>query len=242
MSNGLILWEGHSKIDGGPIVVIATGLKQGSTNSKTGAMIQTYILRRDIPPMDAVKQGADESICGGCPHRGDGTGKGRSCYVTLMHGPRGVWAAYKRGSYPKASSLQEVANALDGRVVRLGTYGDPAAAPLELWLAATLRAEGWTGYTHQWRTCHHGFAALCMASVDSLDEMAEAHAEGYRTFRVAPDVGQQVSNEVVCPASEEAGKRTTCENCKLCAGVSTRSSKSIVIAAHGTGRKYVTQA
>jgi len=240
MSNGLILWEGHSKIDGGPIAVIATGLKQGSTNSKTGAMVQTYILRRDIAPMEAVKTGDDASICGGCPHRGDGNGKGRSCYVTLMHGPRGVWAAYKRGSYPKAT-LQEVADAMEGRTVRLGTYGDPAAAPLGLWLAVILRAAGWTGYTHQWREAHDGFAQFCMASVDSIDEMHEAHLAGYRTFRVSPGVGEQTDREIVCPASEEAGKRTTCENCQLCAGLSTNSPKSIVIAAHGTGRKYVTQ-
>jgi hypothetical protein len=207
MSNGLILWEGHSKLDGGPIVVIATGLKQGSTNSKTGAMIQTYILRRDIAPMNAVKTGDDVSICGGCPHRGDGNGKGRSCYVTLMHGPRGVWAAYKRGSYPKASSLQDVAEALEGRNIRLGTYGDPAAAPLELWLAVLLRASGHTAYTHQWRTAHDGFAQFSMASVDSIDEMHEAHQAGYRTFRVAPGVGQQSDREIMCPASEEAGKR-----------------------------------
>jgi hypothetical protein len=241
MSNGLILWEGYSNLDGGPIVVIATGLKQGSTNTKTGAMVQTYIIRRDMLPFAAVKGGEDASICGNCVHRGDGTGKGRSCYVTLMHGPRGVYDAYKRGSYPKAATLQEVANAMEGRTVRLGTYGDPAAAPLELWLAVILRSSGHTAYTHQWRTAHDGFAQFCMASVDSVDEMHEAHQAGYRTFRVAPGVGQQSVREIVCPASEEAGKRTTCENCQLCAGMSTSSPKSIVIAAHGSGRKYVTQ-
>jgi hypothetical protein len=239
MSNGLILWEGHSKLDGKPIVVIATGLKTGSTNSKTGEMVQTYILRRDVAPMEAVKTGEDASICGACPHRGDGTGKGRSCYVTLMHGPRGVYSAYRNGSYPKASTLQEVAEALEGRTIRLGTYGDPAAAPLELWLATLLRASGHTAYTHQWRAAHHGFASFCMASVDNLDEMHEAQAAGYRTFRVSPGIGEQTEQEIVCPASEEAGKRTTCENCQLCAGTSTKSPKSIVIAAHGSGRKYV---
>jgi hypothetical protein len=70
-------------------------------------MIQTYIMRSDVPPIDAVKSGEDASICGGCVHRGDGTGKGRSCYVTLMHGPRGVYAAYKRGSYPRAVEIAD---------------------------------------------------------------------------------------------------------------------------------------
>jgi hypothetical protein len=41
--NGVILWEGASAIDGAPIVVIATGLKRGSRNGKTGAQVQTFI-------------------------------------------------------------------------------------------------------------------------------------------------------------------------------------------------------
>ena len=39
-----------SLIDGKPIVVIAT---YSNRNTKTGAMVQTYILRSDIDPRDA---------------------------------------------------------------------------------------------------------------------------------------------------------------------------------------------
>jgi hypothetical protein len=48
--------------------------------------------------------------------------------------------------------------------------------------------------------------------------------------------------EIACPASDEAGKRTTCEKCKLCNGADTRNSKgyqlydnrkSISIIVHG---------
>ena len=70
MANGYILWEGASLIDGAPIVVIATGFASRSTNRKTGGMVQTYILRRDIDPVSAVQSGDDASICGDCPHRG----------------------------------------------------------------------------------------------------------------------------------------------------------------------------
>ena len=48
--NGRILYEGPSMLDGAPIVVIATGFAERSGNDKTGAMIQTWILRADIPP------------------------------------------------------------------------------------------------------------------------------------------------------------------------------------------------
>ena len=71
MANGVIIWEGASAIDGAPIRVIATGLKTSSHNAKTGDLIQTWILRADMTPQEAVDSGADESICGGCPHRGD---------------------------------------------------------------------------------------------------------------------------------------------------------------------------
>ena len=57
MANGYILWEGASLIDGAPIVVIATGFASRSTNRKTGGMVQTYILRRDIDPVSAVQSG-----------------------------------------------------------------------------------------------------------------------------------------------------------------------------------------
>jgi hypothetical protein len=42
--------------------------------------------------------------------------------------------------------------------------------------------------------------------------------------------------EVLCPASEEMGKRATCESCKLCAGASVKG-KSVAIVAHGTSKR-----
>ena len=43
--------------------------------------------------------------------------------------------------------------------------------------------------------------------------------------------------EILCPASEEAGKRTQCASCLLCGGASVKA-KSIAIVAHGAGRKH----
>lgn len=238
--NGVILYEGPSQLDGAPVVVIATAIKNGSSNQKTGAMIQTYIMRSDVPPMEAVKSGEDASICGDCTHRGDGTGKGRSCYVTLLHGPRGVWAAYKRGSYA-AVSLYGVPDIGKGRMVRLGTYGDPTAAPVALWRKLVEKAEGWTGYTHAWHKVDaDDWHPLVMASADSEMEMAAAHAMGYRTFRVTPNAHENIQGvEIVCPASDEMGKKTQCEQCKACMGTSGKARVSIQIAAHGSGRKHV---
>ncbi len=106
--SGIILYRGPSMIDGAPIVCIATGIEgKASRNSKTGAMVQTWILREDIAPHKAIHTGADVSICGDCEHRGTLTanihGKtrnvGRSCYVTVFQAPLVVWKAYHRGIY-----------------------------------------------------------------------------------------------------------------------------------------------
>ena len=50
MPHGAVLWRGKSRIDKSPIVVIATGLRESTANKKTGAMLQTWILRSDMPP------------------------------------------------------------------------------------------------------------------------------------------------------------------------------------------------
>ena len=239
MPNGYVLWEGASLIDGSPIVVIATGFQSVSTNRKTGAVIQCYILRSDVDPQAAVRSGDDVSICGDCPHRGDGTGKGRSCYVNLGWGPRSVYAAYRNDRYPKLDDTQ-MAETFRGRVVRLGSYGEPVAAPIEMWQRVLQLTDSHLGYTHRWRDVDRSWAGICMASADSEQEMREAHALGYRTFRVTPVGDGPIKGlEIVCPASEEAGKRTTCEDCRACGGTGAKARVSIQIQAHGTGRRYV---
>ena len=57
---GYILYEGPSMLDGEPIAVIAT---MTTSNVKTGDMVQTWILRSDINPVQASKIGEDKSIC-----------------------------------------------------------------------------------------------------------------------------------------------------------------------------------
>ena len=230
--NGYILYQGPSALDGAPIVVIATGFRDASSNVKTGGMIQTYILLSGVSPVAGVQSGADASICGDCPHRGyidAATGKnaGRTCYVNVGQGPGAVFRAYRAGKYPAIPSF----TLFSGRKVRLGTYGDPAAVPAYVWQGIANRAAGWTGYTHQWRNSG-ALKAFCMASVDSPEEQREAVAEGWRTFRVAlPGQEERLAKEVLCPASALAGKRLQCETCMACSGGSR--SGSVMIPAHG---------
>lgn len=238
MAAGYVIYDGPSMIDGERIIVVVCAL-DSSRNLKTGNMVQTYIIRPDMHPIEAVRGGFDRSICGDCVHRGDGTGKGRSCYVTLIHGPSHVYRSYLKGVYPAATPA-EVAEIVAGRMVRLGTYGDPAAAPLAVWEVLVSKAEGWTGYTHQWRKAEAGWQRLVMASADSQNDAKEAWLRGYRTFRVGSSA--MTGREVNCPASAEAGKRAQCISCKLCMGSTSKAPKSVQIAPHGAGAKHYQEA
>ncbi len=226
-----VIYRGPSMLDGAPIVVIACKLNpKGKANAKTGEMVQTYILREDIHPVVAIRSGEDASICGDCVHRGDGY-DGRTCYVA-PNGPASVFRAFIRGSYPEISPA-ECGRLASGRMIRLGTYGDPAAAPAWVWTDLVAEAEGWTGYTHQWRLpLAEGLKGLCMASADCADDAEQAHTMGWRTFRVAKADEPSVGRETVCPASEEAGRKLQCIDCKACSG-STGRRGSIRIAPHG---------
>jgi hypothetical protein len=231
--NGFILYEGPSALDGAPIVVIVTGLKKKSRNEKTGDMVTTWIMRSDVAPVDALASGDDASVCGMCPHR---PALGGVCYVTVWQAPRQIYKSYREGIYPRVT-LAQAADAVAGRLVRLGSYGDPAAAPVAIWEALTSKAEGWTGYTHQWRTAPDAFKRLTMASADSVAEGFTARAAGWRTFRIR-DASEPVAPklEFICPASNEAGKKTDCASCKACMGTDSKAKASPVIIVHGAGK------
>ena len=240
-TNGIILYRGPSMLDGSPIVVVATGLAKASQNGKTGGgLIQTWVMRADRSPIEAVNDGTDDAICGSCPHRGtvvNGKNVGRSCYVTIFQAPLNVYKAFVRGLYPEVSPA-EACEMLMGRGVRLGAYGDPAAVPFEVWENALADADFWTGYTHQWAFFPE-FAAFCMASCDTRADRVAAKFLGFRTFRVTGADSRTDSDkgEVVCPASAEAGNRTTCDACRACGGLWSKAKADIVITVHGATSK-----
>jgi hypothetical protein len=249
MSNkilGYIAYEGPSIIDGAPIVVIVNKISSDSKNDKTGAIVQTFIIRSDVNPVEALQTGADESICGDCEHRpalARKTGK-VPCYVQVAKSVLAVYNAYKRGRYVKADPAI-IARALQGKIVRLGTYGDPFAAPVGMWNQIIRYAAGHRGYTHQWQRADFDAAAwgpLVMASADSIDQAAHANLLGMRVFRVSIGVDKQ-AGEAVCPASAEGLRKSTCAKCTLCAGTSIQA-RDVVIADHAAGhaRRVITLA
>ena len=232
---GVVLYDGPSRIDGAPIIAIACRITEASGNAKTGAMVQTFIMRKDIAPHIALKTGDDASVCGDCPLRPIDKGATR-CYVRVYQAPLSVWNAYHRGRYAvpgldfDAALLPEL---FAGLSFRIGSYGDPAAIPASVWRTATRRVKNRTGYTHQWRSrIGAGLKNLCMASTDNEADVASATAKGWRTFRVRKHDAPTLANEAICPASAEGGKRTQCDSCGLCQGA-TIAARNIVIADHG---------
>jgi hypothetical protein len=213
------------------VVIIATGFGNKSTNSKTGGMIQIYIIRDDMSPIEAVKRGLDSAICFDCPARGNGIdGTGRYCYVTLMHGPTQVYKSFKRGRYQNLETKDY--HVFSGRAVRFGSYGDPILlSPHKVARICSVAAK-WTGYTHQWMHVGNEWAnSFFMASADSVHRAQVAQSEGWRTFRVSNSVSP-LENEISCPASAEMGHKTQCASCGLCKGAGM--AKNITIQVHGS--------
>lgn len=228
---GALIYDGPSQLDGKPIIVIAVW---SSHNRKTGSMLQTYILRRDLDPLTANKYGEDYSICGDCALKGTPTfdpdkkqAEDRPCYVVLGQGPTQVFKAFVRGLYPDRSHDRR--NVGRGQAVRIGTYGDGAAAPAYVWDELLAYADTHTAYTH-----NGGDPARYMVSADTINIAREAWRNGYRTFRVVKSEADVVrEHEALCPSL----RGVQCVDCRLCGGTSVQA-KSIAIPVHGNGAKY----
>jgi hypothetical protein len=231
---GVIIDRGSSPIDGAPYVAIAT---LHSENAKTGDMVQVFILRQDVAPLDAIASGADRTICGDCPHRRRWSDElqryVRSCYVDVGKSVGAVWRAFARGSYPEYDPTLH-ARYFRGRRIRWGAYGDPAILTESVVRTLTAIADGHTGYTHQWR---HDWAQWCrglfQASCDSFADYLAASDTGWRTFAVVPQGDTPYSGKL-CPATA-ADSQAQCLTCRLCDGAKT----DVFVEAHGVGAAYV---
>jgi hypothetical protein len=220
---GVILREGPSYLNGEPIATIAIF---NSTNRKTGDMVQIYYLPVNEPPTEAVKTGADESICGDCTLRPLLAKEQniKPCYVKKFHGPSAVFRSFKAGRYPHLDKMkprlrQGVLQLLASKPVRLGAWGDPAC---DLDTIPMLTQHKWTGYTHQWKA-NPQLRNVLMASVDSIAEYHEAKKQGWRCYRHTSS-GEMLDSELQCLFYTHD---KTCKECGLCSGNNSKA-KDIV--------------
>ena len=204
-----------------------------TSNTKTGALIQNYIIPASWIESDAhIKTLSDSEVCFDCDH---GKSKKATCYVRKSNSERGLISKVKSlrniglENIPELSpeSEADLLNAIEGRGVRFGSYGEPILLGEALIGKISKRAKFWTGYTHQWHK-NNWAKDYFMASVESELVSKVAQKSGFRTFFV----GDTQSKEyVTCPASKEAGNKTTCDNCKLCMGTQSKA-KSVTILPH----------
>lgn len=228
MAKGFIFYEGKSVLDGEPVVGVGTW---DSMNPKTGfGMLQTWILRADISPVDAVRERKDYSICGDCRWK-HVSGEAPICYVQRFQAPQRVYTSYASGKY-----TYRFPERIRHIPVRLGAYGDPYALPVIVWdrLMERLHTTMWSGYTQFWGV--PDAAALqkyCMASVATEREALEAHKLGWRTYRILVPDAELLESEVMCPHYTNG---VQCVNCRLCNGIGN-GAKSIAAPIHGARAK-----
>jgi hypothetical protein len=240
MADGLKVWQGDSLLARQfKAKVILTGIKHKSHNPKTEDQVQCWVMPEEQAPHEAVKSGCDEAVCGSCKKRPALNAEGKStgpCYVTTFRAPLSVYRADERGGYPETEPAAASAQ-LQGRHVRAGAWGDPAAAPFEMWTALFSQAKGHTAYTSQWQRADFDwrFGSIAMLSCDTPEEYAKARASGHRTFRTRLPTEPVLAGEIECPASAEAGHRTSCNRCGLCDGTKGADDKraNITIVRHG---------
>ena len=176
------------------------------------------------------------------------------CYVDKYRGPGSAWESWSMGNIASATPREASAiiatlrscdcDANHNRAncphpgkslgIRLGAYGDPASVPDWVWRdLLSMLSSKMTSYTHQWENFPH-LAEHTMASIDPITwpdvdaALDQAHAMGFRTYRVLAIGESPRSDEMVCP---EASGRTNCNKCGLCSGNLRRSTPSIVIPA-----------
>ena len=219
---GVVLHQGPSVLDGVDIVLIAT---VSSQNAKTGDMIQTFILLTENDPVTASKLKLDGSSCGNCPLR---QSIGGPCYVNIGQAPLAVYRGFQRGIYPVYDHDQH-AHLFAGRMLRMGSYGDPAAVPFEAWEPVLSLVRGNTGYTHQ--AAHAAFDQRfldhVMVSADSPKQAEKFQAAGAKTFRVAMHGDSLADDEIEC-LSDSQGMQ--CIECGICNGQKT----NVAITVHGS--------
>jgi hypothetical protein len=227
----IIFYRGKSLIDGSPIVGIASGCFDLSRNTKTGPMIQTWIMRSDVHPHEATQTGEDESVCGDCRQRHH---LGGGCYVLTWREAAAVWQTLPEAvpvdKLPKRS-VARLERAKTAFGIRVGAYGDPSAIPAEAWLSF-LGTASHTAYTHHWKDPRaQWLRGMAMASVESVWDARRAQAMGWKTYRISA-TGAPVRGlgETVCLYQTRAG--TQCVSCLLCDG-----RRSIVAKAHGALQK-----
>jgi hypothetical protein len=190
---------------------------------------------------ESVKQGVKvnakqffdlaEAVCFDCPFRAY-----LKCYTHKYQQYAGFLSMLKSISrefknvqeIPSIHLLEKkIVEISNDKYIRFGTYGEPTLIPFNLVSNMVKASKSHTGYTHQWSK-KPDYSAFFMASTHNEGQANMAQKLGFRSF-IATD--KKLENAVVCPASNEAGFKSTCEKCGLCSG-QRKGTKNIQILEH----------
>jgi hypothetical protein len=222
--NGIVLWSDWNT------VAIAT---TGTTNAKTGDMIQIWIMDRNLHPVESIRTGKDSSLqCAGCP-----LASGSGCYVSPLP-LMAIWRKFTRNEYPHLNIFSSEWNAFwKGKSVRFGAYGNPSLLPLPVVESIAKLAKRHTGYFHNWKELSSeeakAYGRFFMASCEPWN-VQHAKSLGLRTFTVLPE-GKAPEGSLECLADSRG---LTCAECGLCDGTERSAKRSVPlpsvwIKAHG---------
>lgn len=201
-----------------------------TSNTKTGNLVQNYILPESwLTTNESISRLSDKDICFDCPHS---QSENKTCYVRKGNSFMGLMSkvrSLRKKFIPEYSQEIEdrLIEAIAGRGIRFGAYGEPVLLGEELISKIAKSSKFWTGYTHQWHKFNWA-KDYFMASVESNLIARAAEAMGFRTFFVGDTA---LENYVTCPASKEAGKKAECADCKMCMGTQSKA-KNIKILKH----------
>jgi hypothetical protein len=172
-----------------------------------------------------------DSVCFDCPFRGY-----LKCYTHKYQQYSGFLSMLKSivreftelKYIPSVHLLEKrILEISQGRYIRFGTYGEPTLLPVNLVGDMVKVSKSHTGYSHQWAKKPE-FSAYFMASTHNESQAKQAEKLGFRSFIAT---NKTIDNAIICPASKEAGFKSTCEKCGLCSG-ERKGTKNIVILEH----------
>lgn len=264
--NSYCFYDGVSQLDRrSPIIAVMSNCQYNPEdyNIKTGDMLQTYIIMRNVHPQHAIDFMLDDCICGKCVHKRDGrytlSMASASQYVLAMSISARVLLQYGNHSRRARYQLYLALLLLLYKLLLASQHAWVHTVTLQLCRSLY----GVTYYvialaivvTHQWRSkIAAPFKGILQASCDNYTDQYDAEQAGWGTFTVLPEHDYVNRRHVAyskgmkqCPSDPFINEmrayrnmlpmHTTCVGCP--ASLQCDGDSHVVIRAHGPAAKWV---